>query len=488
MKDFKKIVWWVWGRYRLDSFDRLAVVALVTNGIYLSWLAFHVHGFIGGVFFALESSVFLILVVFNFNHSNRSYQLLGGGYPMRSTVDVFIPTVNEPVSMLEKTVKAAVNIEYGRKKVYLLDDGGRPAVRKLAKKYTCIYLSRLVTPLSKYKAANLNYGLKHSSGNFILTIDADNVVKPSILHDLMGHFRQNKIAIVASRQVFKIEKNDFNHDHLFYNYMQSGKNSEGVAISCGSGVIYRRAALNEIGGFSEWNLVEDLHTTYIANSYGYRSVYVSQAYVQGHAPTDLGIIYKQRGTWAVDTLRMFFWQQPLLCKGLNFRQRLHYFEMGYGYLLSGLFLPAIYILNFYMLFTQTIILSGEWLYAPLRLAALLSILIFFGRFSQGQLTSRVWFSLFPVFAKAVVLALYYRKAKPVYRVTSKVDTGERSVQLVVPQILLLAVGYSALIYHLLHYGMTAVFWYNIFWIVLMNYWLWPVIKMSFIPKKPAPAS
>src|SRR5665811_139177 len=106
------------------------------------------------------------------------------------------------------------------------------------------------------------------------------------------------------------------------------------------------------------------------NSRGYRSVYVAQAYVQGHAPTDLRMVYKQRGTWAVDTLRIFFWQQPLLNLKLTIRQRLHYFEMGYSYLVSGIILPAIYIINFYVLLTPTTFLSGSWWYVVFRICLL----------------------------------------------------------------------------------------------------------------------
>ncbi len=486
MKKHTSIVVRVVGGYRFNPFNRLAVIALATNALYLVWLALNVHGSLGVLFFFLECLVSLVLVVFTFNHWTRSYQLLGGDYSMRASVDVFIPTVDEPLSMLRKTVEAAVNIDYARKTVYVLDDGARESVRKLAEAYGCTYLARTKTPDKKYKAANLNHALEHSNGDFVLTIDADNIVAPTILDDLMGHFSNDKIAIVASRQVFTVEKDDFNHDHLFYLYMQSGKNSDGAAISCGSGVVYRRAALNDIGGFSEWNLVEDLHTTYVMNSRGYRSVYVSQAYVRGHAPTDVSMIYKQRGTWALDTLRIFFWQHPLLRKGLSFRQRLHYFEMGYCYLVSGIILPAIYIINFYVLFSAAPMLSGGWWYVAFRLPALIGMLAFFGRFSQGQLTSRVWFGLFPVYARATVLALLHRRTKPVYRVTSKIDTGRREVHLLIPQMTFMVIGYSSLVFHLAHYGATRMFWFGSFWTVLMSYWLWPIVKMGFAPKTPKP--
>jgi len=470
------------GQSQFDSFARLGIGALATNSLYLVWLSFHIVGVLGIVFISIEVLIYLVLIVFTFNHWTRKYQLLGGSYSMRASVDVFIPTVNEPIAMLTATIAAAVDINYARKTVYILDDGDREAVKKLAAQYGCTYLTREKTPTSKYKSANLNNGMRHSNGDFILALDADNVVSPTILDDLLGHFKEDKIAIVASRQVFTVEKRDFNHDHLFYNYMQSGKNKDGAAISCGSGVIYRRAMLDDIGGFSEWNIVEDLHTTYIANGRGYHSIYVTQPYVRGHAPRDVRMIYKQRGTWAVDTLRLFFWQQPLVNFKLTFRQRLHYFEMGYCYLVSGILLPAVYIINFYTLFSGNAIQSGGWWYLVARVPALICTLAFFGRFSQGQLTNQVWFGLFPVYAKAALLALVYRRKKPVYRVTSKIDTGKREISLVAPQLVFIITGYVGVIYHLEHFGLNQMFWLSSFWTIIMTFWLYPIIKMGFSAK------
>ncbi|MBP9827514.1 glycosyltransferase, partial [Candidatus Saccharibacteria bacterium] len=282
----------------------------------------------------------------------------------------------------------------------------------------------------------------------------------------------------ASRQTFTVPDGDFNHDHLFYENIQAGKNRDNAAISCSFGVVYSRKALKAIGGFSEWNLVEDLHTSYIANSKGYRSVYVTQPYTLGHAPTDLSQVYKQRGTWALDTLRIFFWQNPLLQKGLTWRQKLHYFEMCYAYLVSAYFITGIYLINFYSLFTDEVILSGGWWYVVFRLPAMIASLWLFGRMSRGQLTWRIWAGLFPVYAIAGVKALFYRKKKPQYIVTSKVDHGKPEVRLVIPQLLMSFIGVFGLIYHIIVFGINLMFIFNFFWIGVMLYWLWPVISIG----------
>jgi cellulose synthase (UDP-forming) len=216
----------------------------------------------------------------------------------------------------------------------------------------------------------MNYGFNNSHGTYILALDAEHAVKQNILDDLLGHFKDRKVAAVASRQGFAIPKDDFNNDHLFYECMQVGKNHDGAAISCGSGVIYRRSALQEIGGFQEWNLVEDLYTTYVLNQHHYKVLYVNQSYSAGTAPYDLKGIYKQRGTWAQDTMRLFIWKSPLFARGLTLRQRMHYFEMGYSYLVSAFIIPTFYALNIYSLAANRVIINGGAWYVVARIPAL----------------------------------------------------------------------------------------------------------------------
>lgn len=463
---------------KLDKTRQLAVLMLVCNATYIFWLSFHVVGILGDFFLALEILVMGVGVLFTINHWTRKFVLLGGSYSLRSSLDVFVPTVNEPLYILEKTLAAAAAIDYPQIHLYLLDDGARDSVKKLADKYGFTYLSRPDAKTRRYKSVNLNYGLAHSNSPYVLTIDADNVVEPTIADDLMGHFSEKNIAFVASRQEYIADEDDFNHDHLFYNHMQTGKNANTAAISCGSGVIYRRSALQDIGGFSEWNLVEDLHTSYQLQSKGYQSIYVSQPYVRGLAPKDVSAIYKQRGTWAVDTLRILYWDSPLTKKGLSSRQRLHYFEMAYCYLVSGLFLPIIYMINFYTLYSDNLIQNGGLWYIVFRLPTLLTTLWFFGYLSRGQLTSRVWTGLFPVYFKASIIALFFRKRIPKYKVTPKVDKGRREFVLILPQLLFIAVGLVGIVFNFAHYGMSLVLGFSGFWTFVMVYWLAPIIMKS----------
>lgn len=463
-----------------SSLHPFAFAAVLLGTIYLVWLLFVVNGVSGFLFFILELLVFLLFVIFCINHWNRKYQLSGGSYSLRTVVDVFIPTKNEPLEMIEKTVAAASTLYHPNTRLYLIDDGNRESVKVYAESLGITYLVRENYKEKQYKAAALNHALQKSYGQYILVLDADQVVQPTIIDSLLGHFKDADVAYVSTRQNFDVEEDDFNHDHLFYEYMQAGKNEASMGISCGSGVIYRREALEKIGGFQEWNIVEDLYTSYVFICEGYKSVYVNQSFTLGIAPTDLPTIYKQRGTWAADTLRLFLWKMPLFNKKLTWKQRLHYYEMGYIYLVSALVVPAIYFLNFYSLFFNVHIVNAGIAYLLLKIPSFYCILRVYNELGQGTSSSRMWASLFPVYLKSFIDACLYRK--PLYTVTKKISVRSVNLGYIWPHIALISIGSLALIYHLYAYGYSSLLVINFFWLVLMVYWFYPVVKKGLVLK------
>ncbi|MBP9686376.1 MAG: glycosyltransferase [Candidatus Doudnabacteria bacterium] len=462
---------------RWNSFNRAAIAALSAETIYILWLLQHTIGWPGIIYFLLELSLFLLFALFLFNHSARKYILIGGSYSFRPYVDIFIPTVNEPKSLVRKTVQAALAIPYPNKTVYLLDDGNRSSFRQLADELGCIYTHRPNTVEKHYKAANLNYGLTQSRGTFILTIDADHVVRPEILDDLLGHFKDPLVAVVATRQGFTIPLGNFNHDHTFYEYMQSGKNSNNSAISCGSGAVYRRTALETIGGFQEWNLVEDLYTSFVLHQHGFRSIYSGQRYSKGHAPEDLPTICKQRWVWAYDTLRMFFWRMPLCARSLTPRQRLHYFEIGYGYLVSALTVPGLVLFNTYIVVQNVDIITNWPIFLALKVLSFLLILRFYAMLDQGTQSSRMWAALFLVYAAAALRALWY--PKPTYHPTPKHRSKKPPWLFALPHLSILTLLSGSLLFHVYYYGTTILLGIHLFWFAVLIYWFSPVLSLGF---------
>jgi Cellulose synthase len=186
-------------------------------------------------------------------------------------------------------------------------------------------------------------------------------------------------------------------------------------------VLYRRQALEEVGGFSTWNLVEDLYTSMLLHQRGWRSVYYNFPLSTGSAPADIWRNYRQRQQWAMDSLRIFFWKNPLFWRGLTLRQKLQYFHIGFVYLVAGWIMPIFFIIPIWSLFTSEPVLTAP---VPLYIVNRIPYFIFTAlayallTYPTPYLHSfQMWTGLFPVFIHGTITALRHPRSKPRYQAT-----------------------------------------------------------------------
>ena len=95
-----------------------------------------------------------------------------------------------------------------------------------------------------------------------------------------------------------------------------------------------------MGGFATWNLVEDLTTSYELLSRGWKGIYFPYRPARGWRPSTLAGVYRQRFQWCLDTMRLFFWDNPLLQIRPHLRPAPPLFMViMVNYLISGLVFP-----------------------------------------------------------------------------------------------------------------------------------------------------
>ncbi len=333
-----------------------SLASLVTGAWYLSWRGSTVDGTgaFGMAFFVTELVSYGSLVLSALLMLRARSRLEGPAAPPTGTLDVFVTVCGEPLDMVERTLRAALEIRYPHR-TYLLNDGlvadkpGWQEVERLAARLDVPCFTRATGALGK--AGNLNFALARTDGDFVATIDADHVAVPELAHETLGYLRDERVAFVCTPQRFLAQGPDVlnNEEPLFYRSMQPAKDADNCAFSCGNGTVYRRTALESIGGFSEWNLVEDLHTSYRLHAAGWHSVYHPRPITTGVAPRTAAVYVKQRMRWAMDSLRLLLLDSPLRRAGLSWRQRLHYFQTTTSYLMASVQLvflagPAVHIL------------------------------------------------------------------------------------------------------------------------------------------------
>lgn len=256
------------------------------------------------------------------------------------TVDVLICTYRETIDVIEPTVVGALRVR-GVNSVLLLDDGNRPAVRAMAARLGVAYHAR--TTNQHAKAGNLNNGLKYSSADFILLLDADHIPTPEFLDRTLAYFDDDRLAFVQTPQTYynrdsflfrQTKRRNWSEQGMFYECIQPAKNLANAAFFVGTSAVLRRAAIDEIGGFATGTVTEDIHTSLRLHAAGWRSVFVPEALAYGLEAASLKEFYRQRRRWAAGSLGLLFRSpdSPLRARGLSIGQRLSYFEATLAHL------------------------------------------------------------------------------------------------------------------------------------------------------------
>lgn len=380
-------------------------------------------------------------------------------------VAAVIPTYGEPIAVLEPVLRSLLALDYPRTRlhIFISDDGRRPEVADLAQRYGVSYLPG---PQQHAKAGNLNQAMAaiksmHPHCDLLLTQDADDTLAPGFLRAVVGYFSEPLVAFVQTPKDCVHPNGDIfgNRERIFFHTLQPGRNGANAAFACGSGVIWRMSAVESIGGFDTWNLVEDLTTSYKLHSAGYDSRYHNEVFSVGLAPEDIPGILKQRGTWAVDTLRLFLFDNPLWNRGLlSLRQRMQYLEQGFFYLTSALINPLLFLVPVLALLSGQFIANAEVL-ALLWTTSACANLYYYGVVSNGRAIDvwRTWQYIMghsPTYLRALWTALWSRHHKPKYVVTRKTRLTGFHGQLLWPQFTAIAVGMVSIVYGALIYGPT----------------------------------
>ena len=251
------------------------------------------------------------------------------------SVDVFIPTYNEPEFVLRRTIIGCQAIEYDKKRIYLLDDTHRPEIRSLAAELGCEYMTR---PDNRHaKAGNLNHAFAQTDSDLIVVFDADFIPTRNFLTRTVGFFQAEQVALVQTPQSFYnpdpiarnlgLENVLTSEEEVFYRQIQPIRDAAGSVICSGTSFVVRRTALEATGGFVTESLSEDYFTGICLSAQGYQLVYLDEKLSAGLAADNMAAHATQRLRWARGTLQAFFIESnPLTIRGLTPLQRLAHLE------------------------------------------------------------------------------------------------------------------------------------------------------------------
>src|SRR6184192_3099822 len=396
-------------------------------------------------------------------------------------VTVQLPLFNEQF-VAERLLNTICELKYPLDKldIQVLDDSTdetQAVARRLVEHYvdcgfSISYHHR--TDRAGYKAGALAEGLKAAKGEFIAIFDADFVPPEDFLLRTIHHFTDPKVGMVQTRWTH------INRNYSFLTEVEAilldghfvlehaGRARSGVFFNFnGTAGVWRRAAVEDAGGWQHDTLTEDTDLSYRAQLKGWKFVYLQDVECPAELPIEMTAFKTQQARWAKGLIQTARKVLPRVLKSDQpFRVKLeawYHLTANLSYplmiILSVLLLPAM-VIRFYQGWFQMLYID-----LPLFLASTFSISSFY-LVSQRELFPKTWprallylpflmalgIGLTVTNTRAVLEALIGKQSAfartPKYRVESKKDkvqaTKYRKRLGWVPWIELLIGGYFAL--------------------------------------------
>ena len=406
------------------ALDRCSALLLLLSEVYVS---------IQGVGYYRQ-----VMVALGKENIARSTRLAKHALP---PVAVYIATYNEPEDVIDATVNAVSLMDYPNLAIYVNCDhqSAQQAtmVAAIAARHGVHCIHRV--PNHGFKAGGINVFLERlgrdlPAADYLCIFDADSLPMPSFLREVLPYFEHDpRIAYVQAPQSYGNREDSLVADAAghqqatFAEYISEGKQQSEAMFYCGTNVVFRVAALRDIGGLLINSITEDFNTSIKLHSRGWKSHYCNSAYVTGMGPTTLSAYWTQQGRWALGNLESFrmslsniFWRP-----GLTLVQRWEYFLSGTYFFVGWNTFIAMLCPALFLLFGIRPLIISPLVYVVAYIPHfLLSNWFFFVSMGQRGFRPRILFLAqcltfvsFPVFMAAAISALL--KKKKAFAVTPK---------------------------------------------------------------------
>lgn len=261
----------------------------------------------------------------------------------------------EPYQMIITTLEAMLNISYPHE-TFLCDEANDPYLKKFCRENGIIHVTR--DNRINAKAGNINNALKTvAKGDVCVVLDPDHIPTPDFLDPILPYFNDPTTGFVQIVQSYYnideslVARGAAEQTFQFYGPVMMTLNSYGTVNAIGANCVFRRAALDSIGGHAP-GLCEDMHTAMLLYSKGWKGIYLPVVLAKGLAPSNLTSFFKQQLKWSRGSFDLLIKVYPKIFKKLSLRQKIHFGILPMHYL-SGLICLINFLIPILALFLST---------------------------------------------------------------------------------------------------------------------------------------
>ena len=242
---------------------------------------------------------------------------------------LIVPMKNEEI-VAGRVLDALLKLNYPLDKyeIIVVDDASVDETSGICRKYERKYPSRIRyfrRNVSPGKASALNYGLKSAEGEIIGVFDADSVPESDVLLKTAKYF-QNHDAVAVQGLLSSLNADEnmltnfIHHETMMQHYaFLSGKDKLGLFVPLsGTCQFVRRDVLEEVGGWFDEALAEDMELSARLTEKGYHVKFASDVKCWQENPSTLSDLVGQRVRWFRGCMEVAFKYGRLL-KRLDMR-------------------------------------------------------------------------------------------------------------------------------------------------------------------------
>ena len=266
-------------------------------------------------------SIMLLMVIYlsyaqlAYTHKLRRYRNRNLDNPnYKPFVSVMIPAHNEE-TVIEKTINNVLKLDYELFEIIVIDDRSTDKTAEILKRINQenSEIKILIREKDAFpgKSAVLNDALKIAKGDAILVLDADAKIEKDFLTKLVPHLEGRDIGAVQAQKVI-INKDENLLTKCQYNEMildthfQLGRDSVKGAVELrGNGELIKRSALEDVGGWNNYTITDDLDLSTRLHVNGWDICFCSEVCVYEEAVTNFFSLLKQRRRWFEGSVRRY---------------------------------------------------------------------------------------------------------------------------------------------------------------------------------------
>ncbi|MFN3656273.1 MAG: glycosyltransferase [Pseudolabrys sp.] len=317
------------------------------------------HYFVPGAAFALGLGTVLLipLIVIAFARIEEIAAIAFGRKPARliaspsivphiapPKVSIHVPAYREPPEMLKQTLDALSRLEYPNYEcIIVINNTPDPAFwmpieehcRALGERFKFVRADNL----QGFKAGALRLAMVHTAADaeIIGVIDADYVVDPDWLKDLVPVFDDAQVGLVQAPQDHRDDRRSVMHHAMnaeyagFFDIGMVQRNEANAIIVHGTMCLIRRTALEAAGGWSSDTICEDTDLGLTILELGWHAHYTNRRYGHGLLPDTFEAYKKQRDRWAYGGFQIVkkHWRRFLPGASLLSREQKREFSLGW---------------------------------------------------------------------------------------------------------------------------------------------------------------